>query len=165
MSALLPGGDLFGVALFAGETPSPEMVAAAGDSDAAYTARAGVLLMVAFLALLGLAGWMSDLSTVAGQTQMRKPAPVLAEYARQVRGLAGAAGSAPHEAIGFEYDTGALRWYDAHGGPSENWRRIGAGKPPVVRFWYRASQSRIDPQNPCRTGHADRSASARLQAT
>ena len=147
VSALLPGGDRFGVALFAGETPSPEMVAEAGDVDAAYTARAGVLLMVACLALLGLAGWTSDRSTVSGQTEMRKPAPVLAEYARQVRGLAGAAGSAPHEAIGFEYDTGALRWYAAHGGPSENWRRIGAGKPPVVRFWYRASQSRIDPQN------------------
>ena len=148
VSALLPGSDPFGVALFAGETPSPEMVAAAGGVDAAYTARAGVLLLGALLALLGLAGWMIDRSTVAGQTQMRKPAPVLAEYARQVHGLAGAAASAPHEAIGFEYDVGALRWYAAHGGPSESWRRIGAGKPPVVRFWYRASQSRIDPQNP-----------------
>ena len=148
VSALLPGGDLFGVALFAGETPSPEMVAAAGDLDAAYTARAGALLMATSLALLGLAGWMADRSTVAGQTQMRKPAPVLAEYARQVRGLAGAVGPAPHEAIGFEYDAGALRWYAAHGGPSESWRRIAAGTPPVVRFWYRASQSRIDPQNP-----------------
>ena len=147
VSALLPGGDLFGVALFAGETPSPEMVAAAGDLDAAYTARTGVLLVAAFLALLGLAGWMTDRSTVAGQTQMRKPAPVLAEYARQVRGLAGAVGSAPYEAIGFEYDAGALRWYAAHGGPSESWRRISAGKPPVVRFWYRASQTRIDPLN------------------
>ena len=148
VSALLPGGDLFGDALFAGETPSPEMVAAAGDVDVSSTARAGAFVVAAFLALLALSGWMFDRSTVAGQTGMRKPAPVLAEYARQVRSLAGAASSATHEAIGFRYDLGALRWYDAHGGPGERWDRIAAGQPPVVRFWYRASEAPLDPQNP-----------------
>jgi serine/threonine-protein kinase len=148
VSSLLPGGDLFGIALFAGETPSPEMVAAAGGVDAAFSARSGGLLAAAFVGLCALAGWMIDKSTVAGQTVMRKPAPVLAEYARQIRGLTGDRASPPHEAIGFEYDVGALRWYDAHGGPSERWSRIPGGTLPVVRFWYRASPSRIDPRNP-----------------
>jgi len=170
VSALLPGGDPFGVALFAGETPSPEMVAAAGDVGAVFSAAQGALILAAFAVAFGLAGWAADLSTVAGQTGMYKPAPVLAEYARQVRGLAGdpstlrepqgrpeqgrgatssgQGAAARHEAIGFEYDVGALRWYAEHGGPFEQWKRLASAMPPVVRFWYRASQARIDPKNP-----------------
>jgi serine/threonine-protein kinase len=78
---------------------------------------------------------------------MRKPAPVLAEYARQVLGLTGAAASPPYEATGFEYDVGALRWYSEHGGPSERWSAIAGSRLPVVRFWYRGSASRLDPNN------------------
>src|SRR5262245_16997786 len=148
VSALMPGGDLFGEALFAGETPSPKMVAAAGDVDTVYAERFSALLVVAFAVLYAIGAWMTDRSTVAGQTGMRKPAPVLAEYARQVRGIGGTAAPAPYEAIGFDYDVNALRWYGAHGGPFEGWNRLPLGQPPVVRFWYRASQSRIDPRNP-----------------
>jgi hypothetical protein len=148
VSALMPGGDLFGEALFAGETPSPKMVAAAGDVDTVYTERFSALLVAAFAALFAIGAWMTDRSTVAGQTGMRKPAPVLAEYARQVRGIGAAAAPAPYEAIGFDYDLNALRWYGAHGGPLEQWNRLALGQPPVVRFWYRASPSPIDPRNP-----------------
>jgi predicted Ser/Thr protein kinase len=148
VSALLPGVDLYGTALFAGETPSPEMVAAAGDLDTVISARAAALLVAGLLSLGALAGWMYDLSTVAGQTAMRKPAPVLAEYARQVVGLTGAAASPPYEATGFAYDVAALRWYADHGGPSERWSAIAGSRLPVVRFWYRGSAARLDPNNP-----------------
>jgi predicted Ser/Thr protein kinase len=157
VSALLPGVDLYGTALFAGETPSPEMVAAAGDLDTVISARAAALLVAGLLSLGTLAGWMYDRSTVAGQAAMRKPAPVLAEYARQVHRLAGTwrpasagpiAADAQYEATGFAYDVDALRWYDAHGGPAERWSAIAGSRLPVVRFWYRASDSRIDPANP-----------------
>jgi len=147
VSALLPGVDLYGTALFAGETPSPEMVAAAGDLDTLISARAAALLVAGLLSLGALAGWMYDFSTVPGQAAMRKPAPVLAEYARQVLGLTGAAASPPYEATGFEYDVGALRWYSEHGGPSERWSAIAGSRLPVVRFWYRGSASRLDPNN------------------
>src|SRR5262252_4578999 len=46
VSAALPGGDQLAAALAAGETPSPEMVAAAGEHSAIQPARG--LLLVAF---------------------------------------------------------------------------------------------------------------------
>ena len=147
VSAALPGGDPLAAALAAGETPSPEMVAAAGDVRRASTARAGALLVVALVALLGLAGPIADRSTVAGQTAMRKPAAVLADT--RVRCAAWRAAPARRRtkrSVSIRRRCAPL--YAAHGGPSENWRRIGAGKPPVVRFCYRASQSRIAPRNP-----------------
>ena len=45
VSAALPGGDPLAAALAAGETPSPEMVAAAGGELPALTPRQGVVLL------------------------------------------------------------------------------------------------------------------------
>src|SRR5262249_20087502 len=60
VSAALPGGDPLAAALAAGETPSPEMVAAAGGEGAALSVAAGVMWMaIATVAVLALA-------TVAG---------------------------------------------------------------------------------------------------
>ena len=42
VSAALPGGDPLAAALAAGETPSPEMVAAAGGESAAISIGAGI---------------------------------------------------------------------------------------------------------------------------
>src|SRR5262249_48784407 len=46
VSAALPGGDPLAAALAAGETPSPEMVAAAGAEGALTPARAWTLLSI-----------------------------------------------------------------------------------------------------------------------
>src|SRR5580704_5628392 len=55
VAAALPGGDPLAAALAAGETPSPEMVAASGET-AACTARMTVgLLLVALVGILGVA--------------------------------------------------------------------------------------------------------------
>ena len=149
VSALLPGGDLFGVALFAGETPSPGN----GGRRRRHRRRALPRVRARFLSRRSWrSSRLADGCSTEAPSRARPRCASLRRFwrntRRQVRALAGAATPAPHEAIGFEYDVGALRWYEAHGGSSERWGRIGAGKPPVVRFWYRASQSRIDPRNP-----------------
>ena len=58
VAAALPGGDPLAAALAAGETPSPEMVAAAGEHEGlrpavAWTCLAGIILSVAAAILLG----------------------------------------------------------------------------------------------------------------
>jgi serine/threonine-protein kinase len=147
-AALLPGGDPLAAAMAAGQTPSPEMVAAAGETTAPLlSALQGVVAVIALGGLLAAAGALADRGSAAGQSAMHKSAPVLAEYARQVRAAAGFGAPAPYEAWGFDYDRAALRWYDAFGGPRERWTRL-ADAVPAVRFWHRTSDRPIAPQNP-----------------
>ncbi len=83
VASALPGGDPLAAALAAGETPSPEMVAAAGPEGAISTARAAALLGAA-VALIGavvvIARWGTDL----GLSPLPKPPEVLEERAREV---------------------------------------------------------------------------------
>ena len=79
----LPGGDPLAAALVAGETPSPEMVAAAGPEGVLPLGRALALLGgVVFLlaAIVILSRWATDL----GLSPLPKPPDVLAERAREV---------------------------------------------------------------------------------
>src|SRR6185503_18031110 len=55
VAAALPGGDPLAAALAAGETPSPEMVAAAGETSAVRPAIGLSLLTVIVFGLLGAA--------------------------------------------------------------------------------------------------------------
>jgi serine/threonine-protein kinase len=67
VAAALPGGDPLAAALAAGETPSPEMVAAAGPrgglrSSMAWTCLSAVIVAVAgIVAVEGWAGWVTTL--------------------------------------------------------------------------------------------------------
>src|SRR5262249_20521654 len=56
VAAALPGGDPLAAAIAAGETPSPEMVAAAGEEGALSPAKAWAMLGATFVALAGLLG-------------------------------------------------------------------------------------------------------------
>ena len=136
----------FGVALFAGETPSGNGGGCRRPGRRVERA-CGRALIVAFA--LGLAGWVTDRSTVAGQTQMRqRPLGRVCAPGKSSPSV----GSAPYEAIGFA-TTPARRWWPpaAH----QKLEAIGAGKPPVVASGT-ASQSRIDPQNSVGRAKPDR---------
>src|SRR2546425_1573112 len=63
VAAALPGGDPIAAALAAGETPSPEMVAAAPKEGALKPAIAGALL-VAFLGVMALCCWLTKYTAV-----------------------------------------------------------------------------------------------------
>ena len=83
VAAALPGGDPLAAALAAGETPSPEMVAAAGPEGVISTARAGALL-AGVLALLAAIFVLSRWATDLGLSPLPKPPDVLMERAREV---------------------------------------------------------------------------------
>src|SRR5437867_2169823 len=83
VAAALPGGDPLAAALAAGETPSPDMLAAAGETDAIDVTRgiAAVLFVVASaLVIAGLAPRIS----IAGRVPLDKPPAVLADRAQQI---------------------------------------------------------------------------------
>src|SRR5258706_269064 len=80
VSAALPGGDQLAAALAAGETPSPEMVAAAGEQSALQPAVgvalvAFTLVMVAILALVSQrVGIIHRIPITKSTDSMRDPA-------------------------------------------------------------------------------------------
>src|SRR6266850_3968283 len=100
VAAALPGGDPLAAALAAGETPSPEMVAAAGDVGGLKPAIAWALLastlgLVAFILLLY--GRTSLLSAVT----LSKSPEALSERAREILHRIGHAAPAGGSARGF----------------------------------------------------------------
>ena len=83
VAAALPGGDPLAAALAAGETPSPEMVAAAGSTSALkpLTALAGLAVTLSCLAAYAA---LSDRVLLTGTIPLEKPPEVLVDRAREI---------------------------------------------------------------------------------
>jgi serine/threonine-protein kinase len=108
VSAALPGGDPLAAALAAGETPSPEMVAAAGESGR-LDPRAAVAWLVVLLLGLVVAAFLADKATVLGRAGLPKKPEVLENDAREIVDALGCDQLPTDSAYGFEYDTSCMR--------------------------------------------------------
>jgi protein kinase-like protein len=139
VSASLPGGDPLAAALAAGETPSPEMVAAAGGETALMTrATGGVWLAAAGLLVLAAAAIMQHHAFLT-RVPLSKPAVVLADRAEEFRQAFGYTEPSADRASGFVYDDAYLKWATDHGSGTTHWAELPLGRPATVRFWYRTS--------------------------
>ncbi|MGQ0762056.1 MAG: protein kinase domain-containing protein [Acidobacteriota bacterium] len=83
VAASLPGGDPIAAALAAGETPSPEMVAAAGGESAVPLAKAWMYLGVVLLLLAAVIA-ISPYSTDVHLGRWEKGPEVLRQRAREI---------------------------------------------------------------------------------
>src|SRR5439155_24085948 len=88
VSAALPGGDQLAAALAAGETPSPEMVAAAGEQSAVRPAI-GVALVAFTVAMLGALTMLSDRFSVVHQIPIPRSSDSLKDRAQEIVERAG----------------------------------------------------------------------------
>ncbi len=145
VAAALPGGDPLAAALAAGETPSPEMVAAAGPEGVIATARAAVLL-AGVLALLAAIFVLSRWATDLGLSPLSKPPDVLMERAREVAHRLGYT-DAPGDSSGtFARDSSYLDFRARTGAPG--WaRRLAASWWKPATFDYRQSPRPLIPAN------------------
>ncbi len=148
VSAALPGGDPLAAALAAGETPSPEMVAAAGTDAATVSPVAGFLWIAMTAALVLAAGWIGDQVLLLARMPGTKPAPVLLDRAEEIRAAAGYTEPVGDYAFGFTYDLRYLEWAAAHGAGAGRWAGLTSGRPAPIRFWYRTSSNALLPANP-----------------
>ena len=137
VAAALPGGDPLAAAIAAGETPSPEMVAAAGDRGALTPARARWLL-AGLAAAVALALWLSPRANIAALVPVDKPPEVLRERVREILQRVGV--SKPVDwAETFQTNEAFLEWARAHGGLSGDLSR------DAIAFAYRESPSSLVP--------------------
>jgi serine/threonine-protein kinase len=142
VAAALPGGDPLAAALAAGETPSPEMVANAGETEGLHPAVALVCLV---LALVGIAAvpFFLEAVTVAGHVPLEQSSEVLCSDARRIIERAGHDVPPLDSVYGFEYDEEYLDSVkDLPPSPSK-WGNLGTVRPAPIRFWYRQSPQHV----------------------
>ncbi len=145
VAAALPGGDPLAAALAAGETPSPEMVAAAGVEGSLDPKVALALLVGLFLAIaayLSLVGRYQVTSVIP----MDKSVEVLIDRARDlVSALGVEEESRADSAHGFEWDSDYRRFLESGEFSGDPWVTLAAGRPSYLTFWYRQSPRTMVP--------------------
>ena len=137
VAAALPGGDPLQAALAAGETPSPEMVAAAGTSTAMKPATALVLLAAVIVMLVSTAVFNSRRSILAN-VRSDLSVDVLTLKSRETLGALGYGDRLPDSASGFRYNAGYLI-FDRQRGVEGRVQRLLLDRPAAIEFWYRES--------------------------
>jgi hypothetical protein len=135
VAAAFPGGDPLAAALAAGETPSPEMVAASGETEGlrpvvAWTLLAGVVVSVAVVILL------SAQTMLYRRVPLEKPPEALAERARDILQSIGYAEPPVDTAMGFYEGEAFLRYIKEHDKSKTRWNNLETG---AFVFWYRGS--------------------------
>ena len=137
VAAALPGGDPLAAALAAGETPSPEMVAAAGGESqvplgTAWMLLGGVLLLIA--AVIAIRPYSTDL----GLGRWGKSPAVLEQRAREIATRFGYEKDPADSFSWMERDYAPLRYLADHL-PAPGWRKLYADLGPPVLIGYRQS--------------------------
>jgi serine/threonine-protein kinase len=146
VAAMLAGRDPLEAAIAAGETPSPELVAAAGESEGLRprAARACVAAVVAGVLLFPIAAGPRH---ILSQVPVEKSPAALEDRARELLGRLVEARPVDHES-GLSYDWDYYQWAREPPHSSGRWKQIGTGDPPLVEYWYRQSPRPISARQP-----------------
>jgi serine/threonine-protein kinase len=138
VAARLPGGDPLAAALAAGETPSPQLVAASGSTAALPWKIAVPSLAAALLGLLAFAILTATYSMLE-KAHLSKPPDVLADKARELIQRLGYTEPAGDSAYAFDDNQDFLDAVQKTDGPLPRWDEIAPSRPSPLQFWYRQS--------------------------
>jgi Protein kinase domain len=149
VAAAFPGGDPLAAALAAGETPSPEMVAASGESEGlrpvvAWASLAGIIVAVIAVIL------SSAQAKLYRRVPFEKPPEALAERARNIVQSVGYSEPPADTAIGFYEGNEFLRYFTEHDRSKTRWNNLETGPVGIAAARSRwrlipPSSSRIYP--------------------
>jgi hypothetical protein len=132
----LPGGDPIAAALAAGETPSPEMVAASGEKEG-FTLRTAALCVAGVMAAIVIAAASGRYGSIVSRTQLDLPADALAYRAQETLQRLGYTEAPARTAYGFAlWDQDYLKVLNQHDRATYD-SIVTSGRPAVVGFWYR----------------------------
>ena len=145
VAAALPGGDPLAAAIAAGETPSPEMVAAAPKKGSLRPAVAVACLSVFLIELIVNLIAFGNYS-LHSRVPMEKPPEVLADRAATILKSLGHSVPPTDTAYGFDYDLAYIQHIKDHDSSPNRWDRLAAGRPAAMYFWYRQSQRHLVPK-------------------
>ena len=147
VAAALPGGDPLAAALAAGETPSPEMVAAAGAQTATVTPARGALWLAVLAVAVVLCLRIGDQASLFARVPLAKSGDVLADRADQIRQSLGYVDAVADTSHGFAKNSTYLQWAATNVSATDRATYLAAGRPAAMQFWYRTSPSVLVPQS------------------
>ena len=148
VAALLPGGDPLAAALAAGETPSPEMVAAAGTNEAvsARAALAGAVWVALSLVVIVL---MYERVMLINRIAAPKSPAALQDRAEEA--LAKLGYGSPEgldfgsSAFGLGISLDYARYIASTSSAPDRWNRLRGSRPETLISWYRTSPRPLVP--------------------
>jgi len=143
VSAALPGGDPLAAALAAGETPSPELVAQAGEVGGLKTWVAGLCVSVVFLGTLA-AIWSAAWNQLPRLAPLERPPSYLAAKAQEILVDLGYSDPPADSVYVFDVNDGYLDHVEQEGLAGENRHRLKSRQPAVMRFRYRQSPNLLE---------------------
>jgi protein kinase-like protein len=138
VAAALPGADPLAAALAAGETPSPEMVAAAGETRA-FSPAIGLSLVAAIIVGVLVFAVVADHTLFLAKIPTQKTVDALEDRARETIAKLGYSDRPADTARGFlvlpDYIFYVLRTDHS----LRRWDALSNPYFPSLRFWYRTS--------------------------
>ncbi len=140
VASALPGGDPLAAVLAAGETPSPEMVAAAGEG-AGLSRRIGLPVFAAIVVGVAASYVLALRTSPLAMMGPELTAEVLAQKARDAVRQIGYAEPAADTAYGFEWDGQLIDHFRAQQNPGVQWHDVLSRRPSPLLFWFRRSAS------------------------
>lgn len=149
VAAALPGADPLAAALAAGETPSPELIAASGGRGVlAPVHAASIALATVAIAIFAIVySGQTSLLAYAGSPP---PPPVMREAARDVISTLGheidPKTPERHGWFVSGYSTG--RVVEAVQSGDADWTALRTGINAPIRYWYRAEPGGFEPRTP-----------------
>ena len=138
VAAALPGGDPLAAALAAGETPSPELVAAASEHEALLPMVALGCFVVA-LASLAAIPFLASATSWIGKTPLENSPDVLAQKSRDLVQRFGYTAKPVDSAYGMHYANDYVVDIERHGKSISTLQHLNIGSPAPIHFWYRTS--------------------------
>jgi len=143
VAAALGSENALQEAIAAGETPSPELLAAAGGTGVLSVRWAAILLASVAIMLLG-AAWLSKYATVLGRSDPDKSPEVLMDRAREVIKATRVPATNNDSAYGMYVNWTQVN-YLGQEHDWQNWTQVLREPPGPLRFWYRQSPQPLLP--------------------
>jgi serine/threonine-protein kinase len=139
VAAALPGGDLLAAAIAAGETPSPQMIAASREDLQGFRPATAWLCLGALLLGGALLVGLAPRTRVVSAAPLADPPAVMAARARDLIARFAPGSPVLDRAYGFQYEERYVDWIATSDSSRNRWNRLAAPRPPVVTYWYRQS--------------------------
>lgn len=141
VAMMLPGGNPLEAAIAAGETPSPEMVAAAPKKGALRPAIA-VACLATVVALFAFIAFYSEKVRHHEWIPLEKSPEALTERADSIVKKLGYTKAPIDTDYGFESDFFSYARTDQS---PNHFERLRSGQPSVIYFWHRSSPRHLEP--------------------
>jgi serine/threonine protein kinase len=146
VAGALPGGDPLAAALAAGETPSPQLVAASGETEG-FRPKTAVAVFGGVLLGLALMVFFSIRYNAYDKMGLELTPEVLTQKAHETIARLGYEGRPSDSAYGLDIDSDFQDAVEKNDKPRPNWNAVLAARPSLLQYWYRQSPDDMEPSD------------------